>query len=90
MGTQGIHTIGMRFAIDVLLLDEEGQVLYSIHAMKPLRLSPVIRKAMMVLELPAGVLRETGTQVGDRIDVMVTNRVKPSDERVWTQMGEAE
>ncbi len=90
MGTQGIHTIGMHFAIDVLMLDEDGQVLYSIHAMEPFRFSPVIRKAAMVLELPAGVLRETGTQVGDRIDVMVTDRVKPSDERVWTQTEDAE
>ena len=90
MGTQGVHTIGMRFAIDVLWLDEDGQVLHSIHAMEPFRFSPIIRKAAMVLELPAGVLRETGTQVGDRIDVMVTDRVKPSGERVWTQTEDAE
>ena len=92
MGTQGIHTIGMRFAIDVLWLDEDGQVLYSIHAMEPFRFSPIIRKAAMVLELPAGVLCETGTQVGDRIEVAlaVTDRVKPSGERVWTQTEDAE
>jgi uncharacterized membrane protein (UPF0127 family) len=92
MGTQGVHTIGMRFAIDVLWLDEDGQVLYSIHAMEPFRFSPIIRKAAMVLELPAGVLRETGTQVGDRIEVAlaVTDRVRPSGERVWTQTEDAE
>lgn len=72
IGTRGIHTIGMRFPIDVLWLDEGGQALYSIHALEPFRFSPFIRKAAMVLELPAGVLRETGTQVGDRIEITVT------------------
>ncbi len=72
VGTQGIHTIGMRFAIDVLFLDQDGNVIHLIHALEPLRFSPFIRKAAMVLELPVRVLRETGTQVGDRIEITAT------------------
>ncbi len=72
VGTQGIHTIGMRFAIDVLFLDQDGNVIHLIHAMEPFRFSRFIRKAAMVLELPAGVLRETGTQVEDRIEITAT------------------
>lgn len=69
LGTKGIHTIGMRFAIDVLFLDEDGRVVHMIHALKPYQISPLIGNSAMVLELPAGILRETGTEVGDWIEV---------------------
>ena len=82
VGTQGIHTIGMRFAIDVLFLDQDGNVIHLIHAMEPLRFSPFIRKAAMVLELPVGVLHETGTQVGDGIEIAATE--SRTAERKWT------
>jgi uncharacterized membrane protein (UPF0127 family) len=90
LGTKGIHTIGMRFAIDVLFLNDDGWVIHLIYALKPFRVSPFIKDSAMVLELPAGTLRETETQVGDWIEVTVTDRVKMSAERVWTQMEEAE
>jgi uncharacterized membrane protein (UPF0127 family) len=69
LGTKGIHTIGMRFAIDVLFLDEEGRVIHLIRSLKPYQISPLIGNSAMVLELPAGILRETGTKLGDWIDV---------------------
>jgi len=64
LGTKGIHTIGMRFAIDVLFLDEDGRVIHLVHALKPHQISPLIGNSAMVLELPAGILRETGTELG--------------------------
>lgn len=73
LGTKGIHTIGMRFAIDVLFLDENGLVIHLIHALKPFQVSPLIGNSAMVLELPAGILRETGTEVGDWIEVSLFN-----------------
>ena len=90
IGTRGIHTIGMRFAIDVLFLGEGGQIIHLIHALKPFRISPFIQNSAMVLELPAGTLGATGTQVGDWIEITVTDRVKSSGERVWTKMEELE
>ncbi len=62
-----VHTFGMRFPIDVLFLDGQGMTVKAIHSMRPRRISPWVLEARTVLELPAGVLRETGTLVGDRI-----------------------
>ncbi len=75
IGTKGIHTIGMRFPIDVLFLNEEGWVIHAIHALKPFHMSPYLKNAVMVIELPAGVLHETGTQAGDWIKVTRLSRV---------------
>ena len=69
LGTKCIHTIGMRFAVDVLFLDEKGCVVNLIHAFKPFRISAFITNSAMVLELPAGVLYESGTEIGNQIEV---------------------
>jgi len=71
LGTQCIHTFGMRFPIDILFLDTNGCVIYSIHAMQPWRISPYVHNATSVLELPAGVLRQTGTEIGDPILIVL-------------------
>ena len=90
LGTKGIHTIGMRFPIDVLFLNDDGWVIHLIHALRPFRVSPFLKNSAMVLELPVGTLKETGTQVGDWIEVMVADRATPRGERVWTQTEDAE
>lgn len=90
LGTKGIHTIGMRFPIDVLFLNDDGWVIHLIHALKPFRVSPLFKHSAMVLELPAGTLQETGTKVGDWIEIMLVDRATPRGERVWTQTEEAE
>lgn len=90
LGTKGIHTIGMRFPIDVLFLNDEAQVIHMIHALKPLRVSPFIKASAMVLELPAGTLQETGTQVGDWIEITVAYQAQSKDERVWTETEKSE
>jgi hypothetical protein len=56
----------MRFPIDVLFLDQQGIVINR-ATMPSWRISPWMRLAAGVLELPAGTLERTGTQVGDRI-----------------------
>lgn len=68
--SKGIHTFGMRFAIDIVFLDERGRVIRLIHALKPFRVSPLVWNSAMVLELPAGILLQTGTQVGDQIEIV--------------------
>jgi uncharacterized membrane protein (UPF0127 family) len=66
-GEKAIHTIGMGFAIDVLFLDREGFVRFSIPAMSPFRASPFVSAAADVLELPSGTIVRTRTELGDRI-----------------------
>jgi uncharacterized protein len=66
-GEQAIHTFGMQFPIDVAYLDREGRVLRALHALRPQRLGPFLRKSRDVLELPAGTLAATGTCEGDQL-----------------------
>ena len=67
---QWIHMFGMRFAIDVAFLAKDGRVLAVHHALCPNRLSRPVLRAEGVLEIGAGVLRETSTVPGDRIEFL--------------------
>jgi uncharacterized membrane protein (UPF0127 family) len=66
---RGIHTHGMAFSIDVLFLDAEGKVVGLEENLGPGRFAPIRWKAKTVLELPAGTIRRTCTQVGDPIEI---------------------
>lgn len=68
-GEKSIHTIGMGFPIDVLFLDRAGRVVHLAHTMPPLRVSPFVFRAVDILEMPAGTLRQTGTTIGDEIAI---------------------
>jgi uncharacterized protein len=69
---RAVHTIGMRFPIDVLFLDHEGGVVFVLEGLRPWRLSPIVLKARGVLELRGGTIRKSGTRVGDRVEVATT------------------
>jgi len=64
-----IHMFGMKFPIDVAFLARDGRVLTIHHGLKPNRLSRISLRAEGVLELAAGRLRATGTEVGDVIEL---------------------
>lgn len=66
--SQGVHTWGMQFPIDIAVLDNDWNVMALRHAMRPFRVSRMFWKAAAVLELPAGVLTRTATEVGDQIE----------------------
>ncbi len=66
--SQGVHTLGMRFAIDIAVLDGNWKVIGTKHNMRPFRLTRMFWKAAAVLELPAGSLDSTLTCVGDTIE----------------------
>ncbi len=64
-----IHTHFMRFPIDVLYLDKTWRVVAIDENMKPWRIGRIHRKAHCVLELPAGTVASTDTQIGDELSV---------------------
>ncbi len=66
--TQWIHMFGMQFPIDVAFLDSEGRVLHVCRALNPNRLSPIVWRAEGALELAAGTLEATNTEIGDVIE----------------------
>jgi uncharacterized membrane protein (UPF0127 family) len=65
--SEGVHTWGMQFPIDVAVLDNDWNVIAMRHDMRPFRITRIYWKAAAVLELPKGVLRATFTQVGDTL-----------------------
>lgn len=65
--SRGVHTMWMRFAIDLLALDERGVVIDSIASLAPWRIRLPRRGTAGVLELPAGSVAESGTAIGHRI-----------------------
>jgi len=66
---RGVHTLGMRFAIDVVYLDSKKIVVHLEEALRPWRVAPVRLRAASVLELPPSTVRQTGTALGDEIDI---------------------
>ena len=50
---RSVHTCGMRFAIDVVFLDDRLRVVRVVRALRPWRVASS-RRARAVLELPAG------------------------------------
>lgn len=67
--SHGIHTFAMRFPIDALYLDRQQHVIHMESSLRPWRLAPVMVKAASVLELPANTLQNSGTTIGDEIEI---------------------
>ena len=65
---QGVHTLGMLFAIDIVVLDGEWNVIGIRRELRPFRLTRVFWKAAAVLELRAGMVESCGTLVGDTLE----------------------
>ena len=63
-----IHTLGMRFAIDVAYVDRRGRVL-SVRAMKPWRVGMPRLRSRRVLEAAAGSFARWNLKAGDLVEV---------------------
>jgi uncharacterized membrane protein (UPF0127 family) len=58
----------MRFAIDIVVLDGEWNVIGIRRELRPFRLTRVFWKAAAVLELRAGMVEACSTFVGDILE----------------------
>lgn len=63
----GIHTFGMRFPIDVVVLNRALSVRAIHPSMNPWRMTPLYATGSSVLELPAGTTQSTGLSLDDTI-----------------------
>jgi uncharacterized membrane protein (UPF0127 family) len=63
-----IHTFFMRFSIDVLFMARDGRVLKLARALPGWRIAFSWR-ASAVVELPAGAIERSDTQVGDLLEL---------------------
>jgi uncharacterized membrane protein (UPF0127 family) len=67
--SSGVHTIGMRFPIDVVGLDDELRVVRLWPRLVPYRLTAISLKVRTVLELAAGEIAATHLSLGDHLEV---------------------
>lgn len=64
----GVHMYGMKYPLDVLLLDGQGKVVAAYPDLAPWRRTRIHRQARAALELPAGSIGRTGTEEGDLLE----------------------
>lgn len=65
----GIHTFGLKFPIDILILDSSNKVIKLKADLKPNRIflwNPIYSK---VIELPAGEIKKRNIKIGDKIEI---------------------
>jgi uncharacterized protein len=67
--SRGVHTFAMKFAIDVIYLDNKKFVVHVEQNLKPWRVAPVSMRTASVLELPGNTLQSSGTAIGDEIEI---------------------
>ena len=65
---EGVHTFGMKFAIDIAFVNKRRIVRKVRHSVPRWRIALDLF-AHSVIELPAGTLRETGTAAGDQLAI---------------------
>ncbi|MEY4361730.1 MAG: hypothetical protein RL391_1036 [Actinomycetota bacterium] len=65
-----VHTIGMRFAVDVAYLDVNGIVIKTVQ-MHRNRIGAPIPRANRVVEAEIGAFARWGLRVGDRLELRV-------------------
>ncbi|MGD0366197.1 MAG: DUF192 domain-containing protein [Acidobacteriaceae bacterium] len=65
--SSGVHTMWMRFAIDVIALDKNLRVLNTWQRLRPWRLTPVSFKTHSVLELAPGQIGQLNIEPGDQL-----------------------
>ena len=65
---RSVHTIGMRFPIDVAFCDRELAVI-AVRCMRRYRMSRPRLRASCVIEASAGAFDRWGLRVGDRLEV---------------------
>ena len=79
--SHGVHTMGMLYALDLILLDHHHVVVEVEEHLRPYRISKVCFRADSVLELPIHTVFHTGTRAGDQLEI---SRVRADDPGVST------
>jgi uncharacterized protein len=74
--SQGVHTVGMLFPIDIVVLNGEWDVIAVRRQLRPFRMTRVFWKAAAVLEVPSGIVDATSTSVGDSLEFSGRQRAR--------------
>jgi len=66
---RSVHTLGMRFPIDVAFLDRRGRVVGLVAPMLPWRVGRARLRSRQVLEAEAGSFARWNVSVGDLLEI---------------------
>jgi uncharacterized membrane protein (UPF0127 family) len=72
--SRGVHTLAMKFPIDVLYLDKNKIVVHVEQNLRPWRVARVSTRTTSILELPGHTLESSGTAIGDEIEIALGSR----------------
>lgn len=64
-GCRQVHTLFVRFPIDVIFIGPDCCVVGVVEHLRPFRVSPYCHKAATVIELPAGTVSRNEIVIGD-------------------------
>ena len=65
---QQIHTVFMRFPIDVIFVDKTHKVVGLVRNIPPFGFSPIFWNASFAIELPTSAIEKAQTQSGDILE----------------------
>ena len=65
-----IHSHFMRFSFDAVFLDKENKIVYLIKQMSPWKISPIIRSAYSILEIPSGTAAIHNLEINDVLEIL--------------------
>lgn len=65
--SNGVHTLGVLFPLDLIYLDDDCRVIDLIEYFPTCRIAPLRIRASSVLELPPHTIYSSQTQKGDRL-----------------------
>jgi len=74
--SQGVHTIGVLFSIDLIYLDSDHRVVHTIESFGTFRIGPIRRNCASVLELPTRTIYSSQTHVGDELLICSPDEMK--------------
>jgi len=66
---QSIHMVFMKFPIDVIFCDAQNKVVGLCARINPFCFSPIFFKASYAIELSAGSIEASQTQIGDQVQL---------------------
>ena len=81
-----IHTIGMLFSFDLVLIDKDFKVVGLRELVRPFRVTWPERHAESVLELPAHTIFRSRTQIGDQLLIERYEAKKSVEPRITTKL----
>jgi uncharacterized membrane protein (UPF0127 family) len=82
-----VHTIGMLFSFDLVLIDKDFKVVGMRELLHPFRITMPNRKAESVIELPAHSIFRSRTEIGDQLTIERYEPKKPRPEETDTVLG---